>query len=124
MPDVQLGNDSILMTLAVILILCNVIAGIWKGVEAFRKLSGRDRREQELKQMKFDIESLKSRLDKVEERLDRGEELFDRITRDNGQIMDVLDGLLMHFISGNDKEKLREVKADLDRYKNHRNGDG
>jgi len=32
----------------------------------------------------------------------------------------VLDAMLMHFISGNDTEKLRAVKQELDHYKNMR----
>ena len=42
------------------------------------------------------------------------------VKNDLAQVMDVLDGLLMHFISGNDKEKLKSVKADLDHYKSRR----
>lgn len=66
------------------------------------------------------LENDKQRLDSHELRLNENERNLVRISKDTGQILDVLDGLLMHFISGNDHDKLRDVKANLDHYKNGR----
>ena len=41
-----------------------------------------------------------------------------RISQNTEKILDAMDGLLMHFISGNDTETLKQVKKDLDHYKN------
>lgn len=62
----------------------------------------------------------KERLDSHEKRLNEQEQSLRKISKDTEQIMNVLDGLLMHFISGNDTEKLKAVKTELDRYKNSR----
>ena len=60
----------------------------------------------------------KERLDSHERRLNQNETELDRIGENTEKILDAMDGLLMHFISGNDVEKLRNVKAELDHYKN------
>ena len=62
----------------------------------------------------------KERLDSHELRLNEQERSLQKISKDTEQIMNVLDGMLMHFISGNDLERLRTVKSDLDRYKSGR----
>lgn len=62
----------------------------------------------------------KERLDSHEMRLNEQEKGLQRISRDNAQIMDVLDAMLMHFITGNGQDHLKAVKNDLDRYKNSR----
>ena len=62
----------------------------------------------------------KQRLDSHELRLNEQEGTLRRISRDTEQIMDVLDGMLMYFISENDNDGLKEVKAGLDHYKNTR----
>ena len=62
----------------------------------------------------------KERLDSHEKRLNEQEQSLQRIGKDLEQVMNVLDGMLMHFISGNDKDKLKAVKTELDHYKNSR----
>lgn len=62
----------------------------------------------------------KERLDSHERRLNDQEKNLAKISRDTEQIMNVLDGMLMHFISGNDQERLKTVKSELDHYKNSR----
>lgn len=66
------------------------------------------------------LASDKERLDSHERRLNEQELSLRKISRDTEQIMNVLDGMLMHFISGNDVEHLKNVKSDLDRYKSGR----
>lgn len=62
----------------------------------------------------------KERLDSHELRLNDQDKSLRKISKDTEQIMNVLDGLLMHFISGDDKDMLKNVKDELDRYKNSR----
>ena len=66
------------------------------------------------------LASDKERLDSHETRLNEQERSLKKIGKDTEQIMNVLDGMLMHFISGNDTDRLRAVKTDLDRYKSGR----
>ena len=120
MPTVQLSFENILLSVAVILLLANTISSLNKGKKDWRELSGAEQRSQEIAGMKDRIKSLEDTIAKVEVRLDKGDANFDKVSNDTEQIMNVLDGLLMHFISGNDKEKLRSVKDELDHYKNGR----
>lgn len=62
----------------------------------------------------------KERLDSHEKRLNEQERALGKLCEDTEQIMNVLDGMLMHFISGNDTETLKTVKIELDHYKNKR----
>ena len=55
------------------------------------------------------LRDLDGRLSGCEERLRRGDS-------DMVQLLTALNAMLMHFISGNDHEKLRGVKEGLDRY--------
>ena len=120
MPEITLGLDTILLGLAVLLLLANIISTLNKGRKDLRELTGADRRSQEISEIKGRITACENELNEVKGRLDEGEKNFGKISKDTEQIMNVLDGLLMHFISGNDKEKLRSVKEELDHYKNAR----
>ena len=110
--------ELILLIVAVIILVANSISSLNKGRKDWHELSGADRRSQELAEIKKRLGKLEADMQTVEERLTSGEENYKRIAADTGQIMNVLDGLLMHFISGNDKEKLKETKSELDHYKN------
>lgn len=120
MPEVTLGLDTILLALAVILLIANTVSTLNKGKKDFRELTGVDRRNQEISEIKGRLSTVETNLSNVQQRLDEGEKNFGQISKDTEQIMNVLDGMLMHFISGNDKDKLRSVKDELDHYKNAR----
>ena len=120
MPNVELNFQTILLVLAVILLIANTISSLNKGRKDWNELSGTDRRNQEIAGLKERVSKLESSVASVEKRLEEGEKNFGKISEDTEQIMNVLDGMLMHFISGNDREKLRSVKDELDHYKNSR----
>lgn len=120
MPGVQLDAQTILLVVAVVLLLAQTVTTLNKGKKDFRELTGADRRSTEIAEIKKRLDTLESDMGKVEARLTQGESNFSMIRKDTGQIMDVLDGLLLHFISGNDREKLKSVKQELDHYKNTR----
>ena len=120
MPEVKLGLDTILLALAVFLLIANMVSTLNKGRKDLRELTGADRRSQELTDIKGRIATCESDITDIKSRLDDGERNFGKISKDTEQIMNVLDGMLMHFISGNDREKLRSVKEELDHYKNAR----
>ena len=120
MPNVNLTFETILLCLAVILLLANTVSSLNRGRKDFRELSGAGRRDQELETLRKRVSQMETALRITERRLTEGEETFARITRDTEQIMNVLDGMLLHFISGNDIQKLKAVKEELDHYKNGR----
>ena len=122
MPGVTLDAQTVLLVVAVVLLLAQTVTTINKGKKDWRELSGPDRRSQEIAGIKQRIDTLETEMEEVQERLTQGENNFAMIRKDTGQIMDVLDGLLLHFISGNDKEKLKSVKQELDHYKNTERG--
>lgn len=120
MPDVKLTFESVLLVIAVILLFASTISVLNKGRKDWREISGQDRRQEEIDRLDKRVSKLETGMDEVKDRLQQGEENFQQISNDTEQIMNVLDGMLMHFISGNDKEKLKNVKNDLDHYKNAR----
>lgn len=101
--------DSILIAIAVILVIFGVIKGIVSGVEAWKKISLRDR-----------VKKLEDDMKKVNERLDAGNRRFTSQSEDMGQILQTLSALQLHFITGNDHEKLKESNEQLVEYMNKR----
>ena len=101
--------DSILIAIAVILVIFGIIKGIVSGVEAWKKISLRDR-----------VKKLEDDMKKVNERLDAGNRRFTSQSEDMGQILQTLSALQLHFISGNDHEKLKESNEQLVEYMNKR----
>lgn len=123
----------------VLLGLCAIVVLVYKVIEIMRKEHDRKVKKQKLdgkdltdeiadkvmEKMKpqFDridekLASDKERLDSHERRLNQNDADLDRIGENTEMLLDAMDGLLMHFISGNDTEKLKNVKAELDHYKN------
>ena len=96
--------------------LCALLAALWKGIEALRQLTGTDRRAEEKKEIAGRLDRLDARLTACEEGLRRDEKRQEDARSDMTQALNVLNALLMHFISGNDHEKLRSVKEGLDSY--------
>ena len=101
--------DSVLIAIAVILAIFGVIKGIVSGVEAWKKISLRDR-----------VKKLEDDMKKVNERLDAGNRRFTSQSEDMVQILQTLSALQLHFISGNDHEKLKESNEQLVEYMNKR----
>lgn len=101
--------DSILIAIAVILVLFGVIKAIVSGVEAWKKISLRDR-----------VKKLEGDVSEIHKRLDAGNRRFTSQSEDMGQILQTLSALQLHFISGNDHEKLKESNEQLVAYMNKR----
>lgn len=126
-------------TVIVLLGLCAVVVLVYKVIEIARKeherketkakLNGKDLTDEiadkvmnklapRLEKIEEKLSADKERLDSHERRLNQNESDLDRIGQNTEKILDAMDGLLMHFISGNDTEMLKQVKKDLDHYKN------
>lgn len=104
-PKVELTFNTLLTVVAVIVCVFGVIVAIVKGVEAWQKISLRGR-----------VTDLEGRMGKVEDRLELGNRRFRHQSDDMGQMLVTMQSLLMHFISGNDHEKLRETASELNAY--------
>ena len=105
--------DAVWVAIGVVIAGFALLKTIWDGVVAWRKLSGSDARRGE-------ISEIKKRLTQVEARVADIEKTYKNIRSDMTETLTVLNGMLMHFISGNDHEKLRSVKDALDTYMSQR----
>ena len=104
-PKVSLSFDTILLVLAVILAAIGILVAIVKGIEAWKKISLRDR-----------VKKLEERVNHIDVRLQAGNRRFKAQSEDMGQILQTLSALQIHFITGNDHEKLRESNEELTAY--------
>ena len=120
MPKVELNGETILLIIAGIVIIAEIISAIAKGKAGWGEISGRNQRTQEMTTINTRLTNLETDVADCQRRLNEGDGNFKAVRKDLAQVMDVLDGLLLHFISGNDKEKLKQVKESLDHYKSRR----
>lgn len=123
----------------VLLGLCAVVILVYKVIEIIRKeherkqqkaqLNGKDltdviadkvmeKLKPQLEKIDEKLASDKERLDSHERRLNKDEADLDRIGENTEKILDAMDGLLLHFITGNSIDNLKKVKSELDHYKN------
>jgi uncharacterized membrane protein affecting hemolysin expression len=104
-PKVSLSFDTLLLAGAVVLAFFAVLVAIVKGVEAWKKISLRDR-----------VRNLETRMDAAEKRLKKGDRIFRTQSDDLGQVLATMQGLILHFITGNDHERLKETSDELTAY--------
>lgn len=109
LPDAGITFEGVVYVIALIVAVSGVLVAIVKGWEAWRKISVRDR-----------VKSLEGRMSKVEARLSLGDKRFDMQSDDMGQTLETLQALIVHFISGNDHDRLREQLTSLNNYMTHR----
>ena len=105
MPDVKITFDGILYAVALVVAVCGVLAALVKGWESYKKISVRDR-----------VKSLEGRMTKVESRLQLGDKRFELQQDDMGHLLNIQMALLVHFVSGNDHDRLREQIDSLGQY--------
>ena len=101
--------DSILVAIAVLLLILGLIKALVSGIEAWKKISLRDR----VKKLEEDVKN-------INHRLETGNKRFKSQSEDMGQILQTLSALQVHFISGNDHDKLRQSNEELVEYMNKR----
>jgi hypothetical protein len=116
MPNVELNGANALITIATILVILEGLHILANGIEAWKKLTGRDARKKEIEAIRNDISGLGARVTKCEERLRKGDKQFADSAEDMGQVLMTLSALTMHFITGNDHERLRETNQELSSY--------
>ena len=109
LPDAAITFESVIYVVAMIVAAAGVLVAIVKGWEAYKKISVRDR-----------VKKLEAEMSKVKARLRLGDQRFALQSDDMGQILTTMQSLLIHFISGNDHNLLRENLEGLNTYMNQR----
>ena len=109
LPDAGITFDSILYVVALFVAVAGVLVALVKGLEAWKKISVRDR-----------VKDLEGRMGKVEARLRLGDKRFDLQSDDMGHLLNTQMALMLHFVSGNDHDKLREQINALSSYMSER----
>ena len=105
LPEAGLSWNSVIYAVAVIVAVAGVLVALVKGWEAYRKISVRDR-----------VKRLETEMGKVKSRLRLGDQRFALQSDDMGQILTTMQSLLIHFISGNDHNLMRENLDGLNTY--------
>lgn len=108
-PDAALTWDTVVYVIAAIVAVCGILVALVKGWEAWKKISVRDR-----------VKNLEGRMTKVEARLKVGDMRFDLQNDDMGHLLNTQQALLLHFITGNNNDKLRTQLTELGNYMTER----
>lgn len=116
MPEVTLNGGNLLITLAVILIVLEGLSVISKGVEAWKKLTGRDARAKEMEGVKERLASLETWKTTVDHRLQQGNKRFQENQDDMIESLKALHRIVRHLQSGNDHDKLQQTDEQLYEY--------
>lgn len=116
MPQVELSGSSVLVTLAVILIVLEGISVLSKGIDAWRKLTGRDERAKEIAGIKERLANIEAWQITVNNRLEQGNHRFDEGKKDTTEILKTLHRIVKHLQSGNDHDKLQQTDDQLFEY--------
>ena len=104
-PTIALTFDGLLLVAAMIILVFVLASTIKSGIDAIRGMSVRGR-----------VKTLEDQMKTVNERLKKGSRKFREQSDDIGQLLIVNQSMLMHFITGNDHEKLRETNKSLVAY--------
>lgn len=116
MPEVQLSGGNILITLAVILIVLEGISVLSKGIDAWKKLTGKDDRKKEMDEVRGRIGDLETWRKNVDARLKQGDQALKDNKSDTMEVLKALHRIIKHLQSGNDHEKLKETDDQLYEY--------
>ena len=101
LPEAGITFESILYVVALLVAVSGVLVALVKGWESYKKISVRDK-----------VKSLEGRMEKVEARLRLGDKRFDLQNDDMGHLLNTQMALMLHFVSGNDHDKLNaQIKA-------------
>ena len=109
LPEAAITWDMVIYIIALLVAVSGVVVALVKGWDAIKKISVRGR-----------IKKLEGRMAKVEARLRLGDKRFDLQNDDMGHLLNTQMALMLHFVSGNDHDKLREQIESLSQYMTER----
>lgn len=101
--------EMVVFILSLIVAVSGLLVAIVKGIEAWRKISVRDR-----------VKNLEGRMAQVEARLSLGDKRFDLQSDDMGHLLATQLAVMIHLKSGNDHDKLDDQIAALTTYMTQR----
>ena len=104
------------MTLAVILIVLEGLSVVSKGIEAWKKLTGKDEKAKQMREIGERLAGLESWKVTVEARLQQGNNKFADTRKDTTEILKTLHRIVKHLQSGNDHDKLQQTDDKLYEY--------
>lgn len=104
-PTIALSFETVLLVAAVIILFFVLANTVRSGIEAIRGMSVRGR-----------VKKLEDQMEAVNKRLEKGNRKFRAQSDDIGQLLIVNQSMLMHFITGNDHQKLKETNESLTAY--------
>ena len=108
LPDAGITFESVIYVIALLVAVSGVLVALVKGWEAWKKISLRDK----VAALDGRIGTLEGRMKKVEARLVLGDKRFDLQNDDMGHLLNTQMALMLHFVSGNDHDKLNaQIKA-------------
>lgn len=116
MPSVEVNGTNLLVTLAVILIVLEAISVLSKGVDAWKKLTGRDARAKEMADIKERLSAIEAWQTVADGRFKQGNDRFKQSEEDSTMSLLTLHAIVRHMQSGNDHDKLKETDDELYRY--------
>lgn len=116
LPEAGITFDSILYVVALIVAVAGILVALVKGWEAYKKISVRDK----VQAVDSRCAALEGRLKRVEARLSLGDKRFDLQNDDMGHLLNTQMALMLHFVSGNDHDKLKEQISALSEYMTQR----
>lgn len=109
LPETAFSWNTVLLVIAALVTVSGILVALVKGWEAWRKISVRDR-----------VKALEGRMSKVEARLQLGDKRFELQSDDMGHMLNTQMALMIHFISGNDHDRLRDQLTELSDYMSKR----
>ena len=109
LPETAFSWNTVLLVIAALVTVSGILVALVKGWEAWRKISVRDR-----------VKALEGRMSKVEARLRLGDKRFELQSDDMGHMLNTQMALMIHFISGNDHDRLRDQLTELSDYMSKR----
>lgn len=107
--------SSFQTTILFILGVLGILVAVDKGVDAFKHLFLRRKATQEAGQNDR-LKNVEGAIEDHQNRLNAGDRKFDKLSADMAQMLKVQNALLMHEITGNNIDKLKTVKSELDTY--------
>lgn len=115
MDTTAVNLSSFQTTILFILGVLAILVAVDKGVDAFKHLFLRRKATQEAGQNDR-LKNIEGAIEDHQNRLNAGDRKFDKLSADMAQMLKVQNALLMHEITGNNIDKLKTVKSELDTY--------
>lgn len=116
----DLTGSNIFIAVLVIVAVAGILTALQKGIEAWRELSGKSKMEKSEKQQNDRLDTLEDIARTHEARMDENDKQLQRLRDDTSKILESLNALLLHMISGNDRDKLSVTQKDLINYMSKR----